>query len=83
VKHAGSATLARLEGFLDGLRNLPGLFERRPGTFYRKSKAFLHFHEDSAGIFVDVRLDGDDFERFSVNTSQEQLALLDRIRLSV
>jgi hypothetical protein len=83
VKHAGPATLARLKNFLDGLRKVPGLVERRPGTFYRKSKAFLHFHEDHAGFFADVRLDGNEFKRIAVNNSQEQMALLDRIRLSV
>ena len=83
MKHAGPATLARLDGFLDSLRKVPGLVERRPGTFYRKSKAFLHFHEDPTGVFADVRLDGDDFERCAVTSSQEQLALLDRIRLTL
>ena|SRR5438552_8374785 len=27
------------------------------GMFYLKSKPFLHFHDVSAGIFVDVKLD--------------------------
>jgi hypothetical protein len=76
-------TLERLKNFLDGLRKIPGLVERRPGIFYRKSKAFLHFHEDPAGVFADVRLDGDDFMRYAVNSSQEQLVLLDRIRLTL
>jgi hypothetical protein len=83
VKHAGPVTLERLKNFLDGLRKIPGLVERRPGTFYRKSKAFLHFHEDPTGVFADVRLDGNEFERIAVNNSQEQMALLDRIRLSI
>ncbi|MBP6006607.1 MAG: hypothetical protein KA740_02825 [Rhodoferax sp.] len=83
MKHAGPVTLERLKNFLDGLRKIPGLVERRPGTFYRKSKAFLHFHEDPTGVFADVRLDGNEFERIAVNNSQEQMALLDRIRLSI
>ena len=35
--------------------SLDGLTERTPGTFYRRSRAFLHFHADPAGIFADVR----------------------------
>ena len=41
---------------------MPGLVEKRPGIFYRKSKAFLHFHEDSSGVHADVRF-GVEFER--------------------
>ena len=83
MKHAGPVTLERLKNLLDELRKIPTLVERRPGTFYRKSKAFLHFHEDPTGVFADVRLDGNEFERIAVNNSQEQMALLDRIRLSI
>jgi hypothetical protein len=79
MKHAGPATLMTLETPLEKLRVLPGLVEKKPGIFYLKSKACLHFHEDAAGIFADVRLARDDFERFAVNTRQEQEALLERI----
>jgi hypothetical protein len=42
------------------------------GAFYRKSRAFLHFHEDThsheglGGLFADIRVEGDDFERIDV-----------------
>jgi len=49
------------------LRALKGLKEQRPGIFYRRSRAFLHFHEDVAGIFADVRAaNSSDFDRFDV-----------------
>jgi hypothetical protein len=80
MKHAGPATLMTLESLLEKLRVLPRLVEKKPGIFYLKSKAYLHFHEDAAGIFADVRLAGDDFERFAVNTCQEQDALIEHIR---
>jgi hypothetical protein len=79
MKHAGHSTLVSLGSLLESLRVIPGLVEKKPGIFYFKSKAYLHFHEDPAGIFADVRLVGDDFERFAVNTSQEQAELLERI----
>lgn len=71
-----------LETLLEKLRLVPGLVEKKPGIFYCKSKAYLHFHEDVAGIFADVRLAGDGFERFAVNSRQEQDALLQRIRVA-
>ncbi len=44
-------------------------------AFYRKSKAFLHFHEDPAGLFADLRV-GADFDRYPVNTKREWKELL-------
>jgi hypothetical protein len=76
LKHAGSETLDRLEHFLSKLRTLPGLVEKKRGTFYKKSSAFLHFHEDPAGIFADIKVDGH-FKRFSANTPEQQERLLD------
>jgi len=76
VKHAGPAALDALEPLLVRVRGLPGLKEKARGTFYLKSRAFLHFHEDPAGLFADVRLAGDDFTRMRVSTPEEQEALL-------
>jgi hypothetical protein len=80
LKHAGPETLLRLESLLETLRQVPGLIEKKPGVFYRKSKAFLHFHEDPAGMHADVRLAGTEFERLRVETAKEQAALLTKIR---
>ena len=81
MKHAGAAALDRLEPLLARLRALPGLKEKARGTFYVKSRAFLHFHEDPAGLFADVRAQGGaDFERVQVETDAERAALLERIQ---
>ena len=81
MKHAGPETFAELEDLLGELRTIPELVERTTGTFYRRSKAFLHFHEDPAGPFADVRLRAeDDFERLRVRTATDKKALLRRIR---
>ena len=62
---------------LERLRALPGLIERKRGTFDLKSRAFLHFHEDPAGLFADVRAeDGKDFDRLKVDAAEEQNALV-------
>jgi hypothetical protein len=79
VKHAGEHALDRLEPMLEQLRGMPALREKKRGTFYRGSRAFIHFHEDPAGLFADVRL-GDDFERFDVTTRANQTKLVRAIR---
>ena len=67
MKHAGPDALDQLEPLLARVRALPGLVEKKRGTFYRKSRAFLHFHEDPKGMFADIRVAGDDFERIDVS----------------
>jgi hypothetical protein len=76
MKHATASALLSLRELLTNLRQLPGLVERKPGIFYVKSQAYLHFHEDAAGLFADVRLRGGEFERLRVSTKHEQAALL-------
>jgi hypothetical protein len=83
VKHAGAGTLALLPDLLGEVRKLPQLRENSPGNFYLKSKAYLHFHEDPAGIFADVKLDLAEFTRMRATTAKEQKALLAKIRQSL
>jgi len=78
VRHAREAALDELEPLLTRLRDVPGLTERRRGVFYKKSKAFLHFHEDPTGLYADVRLTAD-FERFRAQTPAEQESLLAKV----
>jgi hypothetical protein len=80
VRHATPATLDALEPCLAELRSFAELREKKRGTFYRGSRAFLHFHEDPAGLFADVRLGGDDFTRLRVSTRAEQRALVAALR---
>ncbi len=79
MKHAGPAALDRLEPLLVQIRRLPGLVEKSRGVFYRKGKAFLHFHEDPTGMFADVRFEGAEFERVRVETEGERAALFERL----
>ena len=78
MKHAGPAALDALADLLQEIRRCPGLREPKRGTFYRKSSAFLHFHEDPAGFFADLKI-GDTFRRFPVNTAAQRRALVQRI----
>ncbi|HKD23289.1 MAG TPA: hypothetical protein VKB71_14835 [Rhizomicrobium sp.] len=78
MRHARPEDLDRLEPLLEKLRRLDGMKEKSRGTFYRGSRAFLHFHEHDGGFFADVRL-ADDFERFPATTAADRKALLARV----
>lgn len=80
MRHITPEKLDRLEPMLASLRGIAGLRERKRGVFYRGSRACLHFHEDPQGLFADLRLAGDDFERFEVTSRTSQRALVRRIR---
>ena len=81
MRHARDDALDSLEPVLVQLRQLPELTERSRGTFYRKSQAFVHFHEDPAGLFADVRLaPGDAFTRLRVTTKAEQRSFTSAVR---
>lgn len=79
MRHASPDTLAAIEPLLRKVRENASLIERTPGSFYRKSKAYLHFHEDPTGIYADVRLDGTEFIRVRATTAQEQAHLVSLI----
>ena len=79
MKHAGPNTLKTLAPVLRQLRKRRLLVEKRPGAFYLRSKAFLHFHEDPAGIFADVKEEILTFKRYRARTSREQKKLLCRV----
>lgn len=75
VKHATSAALEKLSELLEQIRTKDGIQEKKLGIFYRRSKSFLHFHEDPAGLFADLTV-GDGFDRYPVNTRPQWTALL-------
>jgi hypothetical protein len=75
MKHAGAAALDELRDLLAAVRTRGGLREPRHGVFYRKGKAWLHFHEDKAGLFADLRA-GTEWERFRVSDPGEREGLL-------
>jgi hypothetical protein len=78
MKHATDETLRRLSDLLYQIRAKDGINEKKLGIFYRNSKAFLHFHEDPAGLFADLKVAAD-FDRYPVNTKREWTTLLSAI----
>ena len=83
MKHPSAETLRHLEPLLQRLRAVPGLAERKPGIFYRGASAFLHFHEDPAGVFADAKLDGTSFSRFRLSGVLDNEELLVKVLASL
>jgi hypothetical protein len=72
MRHARAEALDALEPLLARIRAHGLLREKSRGIFYLGSRAFLHFHEDPAGLFVDIRgADPKDFDRFKVDAAGE------------
>jgi hypothetical protein len=84
VRHARAEALDLLEPLLARLRAFDALQERSRGIFYVRSKAFLHFHEDPAGLFADVRAaDGRGFDRLKVDEAAGEGALLRHVEAAL
>ena len=79
MRHARDEALDALEPLLAQIRVTDGLTERKRGVFYRKSSAFLHFHEDPAGFFADVKT-GPAWQRVPATTPADRRALLRLVR---
>ena len=79
MRHATPVALDALEPLLVKLRAVDGLTERKRGSFYRGSRAFLHFHEDPAGFFADIKT-GPAWQRVPATTPAERRALLRLVR---
>ena len=75
MKHASAEDLIPIAGLLDKIRREKRIKEPKSGIFYRRGKAFLHFHADPRGLFADLR-GPDHWERFAVNDRRGQALLL-------
>jgi hypothetical protein len=83
VRHARPDDLVALEPLLERLRGFDQLVERTPGSFYWKSKGFLHFHIDGDDVWCDVKLNGATFDRVRVTTKAERRKLVSAVRRSL
>ncbi len=82
MRHAGPEALDGAEGLLERLRAVPGLNEKKRGVFYRRGRAFLHFHEDPSGLHADVRIDNG-WHRSRVQTPEERELLVGLVEREV
>ena len=78
MAHADEAALQRVLPLLRQLREIKGLREMKPGIFYMKGSAFIHFHDEAGALVADLKkAGGSGFDRYSVDTPPGQRKLVD------
>jgi hypothetical protein len=78
MAHADEAALQRLLPLLRQLREIKGLREMKPGIFYLKGSAFIHFHDEAGALVADLKKSGGSgFDRYPVDTPPGQRKLVD------
>ncbi len=80
MKHATTETIGRIEPLLKRIRDINALKEKKPGIYYFKSSAFLHFHEDGDQVYADIKFEPPDFKRLPATTRDQQDELIKLIR---
>ena len=78
MAHASPEALKPLEPLLRQLRDIKGLKEVKPGIFYCRGAAFLHFHDEQGTVIADLKKPGGSgFDRYPVGTPPAQRKLAD------
>ena len=78
MPRADADALARIAPVLRQLRDIKGVREERPGIFYARREAFVHFHDDGGGLYADLKKSGGaGFDRYPLATPAQQRKLVD------
>jgi hypothetical protein len=78
MAHANEAALQALLPLLRQLRDIKGLREMKPGIFYCRGAAFVHFHDDDGKLVADLKkAGGSGFDRYAVDNPAAQRKLVD------
>ena len=78
MAHADENALKVLLPLLRQLREIKALHEMKPGIFYMKGSAFLHFHDTAGVVAADLKkAGGGGFDRYAVDTPAQQRKLVD------
>ena len=78
MAHADETALVRLLPLLRQLREIKGLRELKPGIFYVKGSAFIHFHDEAGALIADLKkAGGGGFDRYPVDTAPGRRKLVD------
>ena len=78
MAHADEDALKRLLPLLRQLREIKGLREMKPGTFYLKGSAYIHFHDEAGALIADLKkAGGSGFDRYPVDEAPGQRKLVD------
>lgn len=80
--HADADALRAVLPILRQLREIKALQEKRPGVFYARAEAFLHFHDNGGVLHAELKKPGGSgFDRFPLATPAEQRRLVDEAKL--
>jgi hypothetical protein len=82
MARAGADALRTLLPLLRQLREIKGLKETQPGTFYARRDAFIQFHDEGGVLHADLKKPGGSgFDRFALATPADQRKLVEEARL--
>ena len=82
MARAGADALRTLLPLLRQLREIKGLKETQPGTFYARRDAFIQFHDEGGVLHADLKKPGGSgFDRFALARPADQRKLVEEARL--
>lgn len=82
MARADSEALETLLPLLRQLREIKGVQESKPGIFYARGQAFIHFHAEDGVVHADLKKPGGSgFDRFALASAADQRKLVDEARL--
>lgn len=82
MARAGAEALQKLLPVLRQLREIKGVREEKPGIFYARREAFIHFHDEDGKLHADLKKPGGaGFDRYPLDSAAEQRKLVEDARL--
>jgi hypothetical protein len=82
MARAEADALQKLLPLLRQLREIKGVQETKPGIFYARRDAFVHFHDDGGALYADLKKPGGSgFDRYPLETAAQQRKLVDDAKL--
>jgi hypothetical protein len=82
MARAGADALRTLLPLLRQLREIKGLKETQPGSFYARRDAFIHFHDEGGVLHAELKKPGGSgFDRFALATPADERKLVEEARL--
>lgn len=82
MARAEAEALQKLLPVLRQLREIKGVQETKPGIFYARRDAFIHFHDEGGVLHADLKKPGGSgFDRYPLDTPAQQRKLVDDARL--
>jgi hypothetical protein len=82
MARAEAEALQNLLPVLRQLREIKGVQETKPGIFYARRDAFIHFHDEGGMLHADLKkAGGSGFDRYPLDTPAQQRKLVDDAKL--